>query len=157
MTSERPKDWGSWLPLVEWWYNISYHSATHIRLYATIYGHPTPTHLPYLVRDSNVEVVDMSLQAREAAIKMLKFYLQRAQNRMKQQLDKKRSEMSFEMDDLVYVKLQPYRQTAVANRRCLKLSTRYFGPYKVLAKVGTVAYKLDLLVDLKVHPVFHVS
>ena len=54
--------------------------------------HPAPNHLPYLAGDSKVEAVDSTLQAREAAMKMLKFYLQRAQNRMKQQADRKRSD-----------------------------------------------------------------
>ena len=128
MTAERPKDWSKWLPLAEWWYNTTYHSSIHSTPYAIVYGQPAPTHLPYLAGDSKVEAVDRSLQAREAAVKMLKFYLQRAQNRMKQQADKKRSDRHFQPGDLVYVKLQPYRQTTVASRQCLKLSARFFGP-----------------------------
>ena len=111
----------------------------------------------YLAGDSKVEAVDRTLQAREAVIKMLKFYLQRAQNRMKKQADKKRSDRHFQLGDLVYVKLQPYRQTTVANRQCLKLFARFFGPYQVLEKIGEVAYKLQLPPDSKIHPVFHVS
>ena len=132
MTAEWPKDWSKWLPLAEWWFNTNYHTSTHSTPYAIVYGQSAPTHLPYLAGGSRVEVVNRTLQAREAAIKMLKFYLQRAQNRMRQQADKKRTDRQFIVGDLVYVKLQPYRQTSVANRKCLKLSARFFGPYKVL-------------------------
>ena len=38
-----------------------------------------------------------------------------------------------------------------------KLSPKYYGPYKVLQKIGTMAYKLELLVSSQVHPIFHVS
>ena len=38
-----------------------------------------------------------------------------------------------------------------------KLSPKYYGLYKVLQKIGTMAYKLELLVSSQVHPVFHVS
>ena len=38
-----------------------------------------------------------------------------------------------------------------------KLSPKYYRPYKVLQKIGTMAYKLELPASLQVHPVFHVS
>ena len=157
MVGERPKDWLKWLPLAEWWYNTNYHTAIHTTPYQAVYGQPAPVHLPYLPGDSMVEAVDRSLQTREAAIKLLRFHLLRAQNRMKQQEDKGRSDRQFQVGDLVYVKLQPYRQKTVANRLCLKLAAKYFGPYKVLAKIGSVAYKLELPAGAKVHPTFHVS
>ena len=63
---------------------------------------------------------------------------------MKYYADKKRSEREFQVGDEVYLKLQPYRQSSLALRKNLKLSSRYYGPYPVISKVGTVAYKLQL-------------
>lgn len=76
---------------------------------------------------------------------------------MKAQADKICSERSFDVGDLVYLKLQPYIQSSVAPRLIQKLSFRFFGPFKVLHKIGQVAYRLDLPQDCKIHLVVHVS
>ncbi|XP_077242379.1 uncharacterized protein LOC143882872 [Tasmannia lanceolata] len=51
----------------------------------------------------------------------------------------------------------PYKQSTVTLRRNLKLSPRYFGPYRILQRVGKVAYKLELPSSSRIHPIFHVS
>lgn len=88
---------------------------------------------------------------------LLQQHLQRAQQRMKHQADKQRSERQFVVGDMVYLKLQPYVQSTVAHRANYKLSFRYFGPYKIIQKINPVAYKLQLPPDSAIHPVFHVS
>ena len=48
-------------------------------------------------------------------------------------------------------------QSSLARRANQKLSFRFFGPYKIIARIGHAAYKLDLPESSSVHPVFHVS
>jgi hypothetical protein len=61
------------------------------------------------------------------------------------------------MADMVYLKLQPHIQSSMAPRSNHKLSFRYYGPFKILQRVGVVAYKLQLPPEAKIHPVVHVS
>lgn len=84
-------------------------------------------------------------------------HLLRMQQRMKVQADKRRSERSFAVSDEVFLRLQPYIQTSIARRKNHKLSFKFFGPFKVLERVGQVAYRLALPESSRVHPVFHVS
>jgi len=97
------------------------------------------------------------MSERQVMIAVVRQHLLRAQQRMKLQADKKRSERSFSVGDMVYLKLQPYVQSSLAPRAHQKLSFRYFGPYKTLEAIGTVAYKLELPPGSSIHPVFHVS
>ncbi|GJZ31051.1 hypothetical protein Tco_0576098 [Tanacetum coccineum] len=60
--------------------------------FEAVYGQTPPVHVPYLGGLSKVDTVDRTLGSKEQAIQMLKFHLNRFQNRMKQQADKRRSD-----------------------------------------------------------------
>ncbi|XP_017644297.1 uncharacterized protein LOC108484927 [Gossypium arboreum] len=115
-----------------------------------------PIHLPYLVGTSNVEKFDRNLQHRQTMRKLLRFHLKRTQERMKQMVDRKRSDREFQVGDLVYPRLQPYRQHSMRKIKNQKLSPKYFEPYLVEAKVGKVAYRLQLPHRARIHSTFHV-
>jgi hypothetical protein len=97
------------------------------------------------------------LQECKVMVQLVQQLLHRSQQRQKHQADKHRTKRSFEVGDLVYLKLQPYMQSSLIRRANHKLAFKFFGLYLVIAKVGSVAYKLDLSASSHIHPVFHVS
>ncbi|GKB93383.1 hypothetical protein Tco_0979520 [Tanacetum coccineum] len=65
--------------------------------FEAVYGQTPPLHIPYVVGEGAVEAVDRTLQAREEALRMLKFHLKRAQDRMLNQANKHISDRTFEI------------------------------------------------------------
>ncbi|KAF5196221.1 hypothetical protein FRX31_014193 [Thalictrum thalictroides] len=106
---------------------------------------------------STVAVVQDYMKHRSATLDLVRESLHKAQERMKWYANKRRTDRNFLVGDWVYLKLQPYRQTSVALRKNLKLSAKFYGPFKIIAKVGAVAYKLELPAGSKIHRVSCIS
>ncbi|KAL4186704.1 hypothetical protein AMTRI_Chr09g35320 [Amborella trichopoda] len=146
-TSNNPKEWVRWIAWAEYSYNTSIHSSTGKTPYEIVYSRLPPTLLSHVPGATSVELVEKELVDRDQLLNELQIQLQAAQNRKKY----------FEIRDLVDLSLQPYRQVSISLRKNLKLSPRYYGPYEIIQKVGSVAYKLQLPDEARIHPIFHVS
>ncbi|GJR83329.1 putative reverse transcriptase domain-containing protein [Tanacetum coccineum] len=97
------------------------------------------------------------IQETTEKIILIKQRIQAAQDRQKSYADLKRKPMEFEVGDRVMLKVSPWKGVVRFGKRG-KLNPRYVGPFKVLAKVGKVAYRLELPQELsRVHHTFHVS
>ena len=83
------------------------------------------------------------IQDSQDILKILKENLQIAQNQQNLYADKHRIERSFEVGDLVYLRLQPYRQSSLKKKGAEKLKPRFYGPYRIIRKVEEVAYELS--------------
>ncbi|GJV84848.1 putative reverse transcriptase domain-containing protein [Tanacetum coccineum] len=78
-------------------------------------------------------------------------------SRQKSYVDRRYKPLEFEVGDMVLLKVSP-KKGVIRFGKCGKLSPRYIGPFKILARVGLVAYKLELPEELQeVHSTFHVS
>ena len=122
-----------------------------------LYGHQ-PRHFGISnLSAASVPELEEWLKERDLLTQIIQQHLARAQQRMKSQADKDHTEREFTVGTSVYLKLQPYIQTSVAPRSNQKLAFRFFGPFKILQRVGKVAYMLDLLDSCRIHPVVHVS
>jgi ribosomal protein L21E len=80
-----------------------------------------------------------------------------AQRKMKKYADLKRTHRVFQVGDMVYLKVQPHRETTLGQWNSLKLSSRFYAPFRVTQKVGKSAYKLLLPDGAQIHNVFHVN
>lgn len=83
-----------------------------------------------------------NLASKDALLQQLKSNLFAANNRMKQQVVSKHRDIEFQIGDLVFLKLHPYRQQSVFKRAYQKLESRFYRPYPVVKKIGNVAYEL---------------
>jgi len=154
---DSPSTWKSWLSLAELWYNSSLHSALGCSPFKALYGYEPSLGAVTSIPPGIATSVTDNIEHRQLQLEALKQSLERAQNRMKMIADKKRTDFHFNVGDQVLLKLQPYTQSSVANRPYPKLAYKYYGPYKVLDRVGTVAYRLELPANSMIHPVFHIS
>lgn len=141
----------------EFWYNSSYHTSLGCSPFYALYGYNSNVGLePSLDKVQEQSVPDAISSLQSHAV-VLKEHLSRAQNKMKLTADRKRKDQGYQVGEMVLLKLQPYGQSSLVNRPYPKLAFKYFGPYKVLERVGNAAYKLLLPPESLIHPIFLVS
>ncbi|XP_070039725.1 uncharacterized protein [Nicotiana tomentosiformis] len=90
-------------------------------------------------------------------VKIIKDQLETSQSHQKSYSDVRRRDLQFKKDDWVFLKVSPMVGIMRFGKKW-KLSPRYIGPYRIIQRIGRVAYKLKLPPGMSlVHPVFHVS
>ncbi|GJS00881.1 putative reverse transcriptase domain-containing protein [Tanacetum coccineum] len=124
--------WDRHLPLVEFSYNNSYHTSIKAAPYEALYGRKCRSPVCWSeVKDSQLTGPELICETTEKTIQ-IKNHLLTARSRQKSYADKRAKPLEFEVGDMVLL--------------------------KILARVGPVAYMLELPEELKgIHRTFHVS
>lgn len=105
---------------------------------------------------ARVVAVDKQLLQRDAFLAEIRERLLQAQDYMKEAHDKRHRELQFQEGDWVWLRLHQRAASGVRDQARGKLAPRYFGPFQVLERVGSVAYRLQLPPKAWIHDVFHV-
>ncbi|GJW53949.1 putative reverse transcriptase domain-containing protein [Tanacetum coccineum] len=149
--------WERHLPLIEFSYNNSYHASIKAALFEALYGRKCRSPVCWAeVRDAQLTSPELIHKTTEKIIQ-IKQRILAAHDRQKSYADVRRKPLSFQVGDRVMLKVSPWKGVVHFGKRG-KLNPRYIGPFMVLAKVGTIAYRLKLTQQLsRVHSTFHVS
>ncbi|KAI3813958.1 hypothetical protein L1987_18694 [Smallanthus sonchifolius] len=149
--------WESQLPLVEFSYNNSYHTSIKAAPFEALYGRKCRSPICWAeVRDSQLTGPKLALETSEKTVQ-IRNRMATARDRQKSYADRRRKPLEFQVGDMVLLKVSPWKGVIRFGKRG-KLNHRYVGPFKIMKRIGPVAYQLDLPEGLSgVHNVFHVS
>ncbi|GKE10296.1 putative reverse transcriptase domain-containing protein, partial [Tanacetum coccineum] len=149
--------WDLHLPLVKYSYNNSYHASIKAAPYEALYGRKSRSLVCWSeVEDSQLTGPKMIHEMTEKIIQ-IKNRLLTACSRQKSYADRRTKPLEFKVGDMQLLKVSPWKGAVCFGKRG-KLSPCYIGPFKILARVGPVAYTLELPEKLKgIHSTFHVS
>ena len=149
--------WDDNLPYAEFSYNNSYQASLKMAPFEALYGRRCRTPLMWdEVGDRQLFGLDL-IRDSEEKVELICDRLKISQSRQKSYADTKRKEVTYEVGDKAYLRVSPLRGVKRFGVKG-KLAPRFVGPYRVLERMGEVAYKLELPEGLSgVHDVFHVS
>ena len=124
--------------------------------YEALYGKPRRSPLCWIeVGESSITGPDLIRDTPEK-VSLIRQCLLMAQSSQKGYADIRRRPLEFEVGDHVFLKVMSKRGVVRFGKRG-KLSLRFIGPFEILERVGTVAYRLALPPSmLGVHKVLHV-
>ncbi|GJY89273.1 putative reverse transcriptase domain-containing protein [Tanacetum coccineum] len=151
---------GSWdrhLPLVEFSYNNSYHASIKATPFEALYKRKCRSPVCWSkVRDIQLTGPELIHETTEKIIQ-IKNRLLTARSRQKSYADVRQNLMEFDVGDMVMLKVSPWKGVIRFGKRG-KLSPHYVGPFKIIKRIGLVAYRLELPEKLRsIHNTFHVS
>ncbi|GJW38231.1 putative reverse transcriptase domain-containing protein [Tanacetum coccineum] len=151
------KGWDRHLPLVEFSYYNSYHTNIKAAPFEVLYGRKCRSPICGAeVGDSQLTDPEIIHETTEKIVQ-IKSRIQAAHDCQKSYADVRQKPLEFQVGDKVMLKVSPWKGVIRFGKRG-KLNPRYIGPFMIIAKVGTVAYRLELPERLsRVHSTFHVS
>ena len=143
--------WLAHLSLAEFSYNNTKHASTGFSPFEVQYGYAPRTPAEFIT-PPGAEDPDILRNIKDIH-SLVEENLKFAKAAQKHHADKRTKPLEFEVDDWVLLSTE---NLSLPSQPCKKLRQRFVGPYKIIEKISSQAYRLQLPADLKIHDVFHI-
>ena len=158
-THNDPTNWVELLPMLEFSYNSTYHSAIKTTPFTADIGrNPTvpPFQSAYQFDRQSFKATDLAEKLKGVHARTQQFLVD-AQHEQERWANRTREEITYEVGDWILLHRDAYAPATEAKNRYLKLQQVYYGPFKIVKKISDQAFEVDIPLMSKVHRTINVQ
>jgi hypothetical protein len=153
VTDDRTRAWVNWLSWAEYCYNTSFHTALRATPFEVVHERPPQPILLYRLGSASTKAADDLLRSHDEVLAEVRQRLLQAQQLAKKYYDANHQEVLFDVGSWVWPRLLHRTTQSLDPRSRHKLGPRWAGPFRVLERIRSVAYRLQLPEGSRLHDV----
>jgi hypothetical protein len=144
LVGDQPRQWLQWLAWAECCYNSSFQASIRTSPFRMVYGYESPPLRAYTDDDIRLPIVQQQLHDRDKFIIEVCDRLEQAQQHYKAAYDRNHRDVELHEGQWVWLRLLHRSAAAMDIKVCGKLGPHFYSPFKILERVGSVVYRLQL-------------
>lgn len=147
-------DWSDYLPIAQFAYNNSKHSSTDTTPFYAVFGYHSRLSVILPRSTKDITPADTRITQLRKLHQDMNFHIAHAQEKHQEFYNRKVIQgPKLNIGDKVWLSSRNIK----SQRPTPKLDYKRLGPFKIISKIGSRSYKLELPSTMRIHPIFHVN